>query len=58
MNKLEGWDKSTLLFVEGQWRIYTNQQKAFVPLEKASEQLVKSCPGALEKLTELDSQPF
>lgn len=55
---MEGWDKSTLQFVEGQWRIYTNQQKAFVPLEKASEQLVKICPGALEKLTELDSQPF
>jgi len=31
---------------------------AFVPLEKASAALVAACPGAGEKLKELDSQPF
>jgi hypothetical protein len=40
-NLMEGWTRTTLARVEGQWRIYTNEGKAFVPLEKASAELVR-----------------
>ena len=55
---MQGWTTPTLCYVENQWRIYSNSGVAFVPLEKASAALVAACPGAGEKLEELDSQPF
>lgn len=55
---MQGWTHPTLAHVENQWRIYSNSGVAFVPLEKACAELVAACPGAGEKLKELDSQPF
>lgn len=55
---LEGWTTPTLAHVDNQWRIYSDSGVCFVPLEKASAVLVAACPGAREKLEELDSQPF
>jgi hypothetical protein len=54
----EGWTTPTLAFIDGQWRIYSDSAVAFVPLEKASPELVATCPGDMEKLEELDSEPF
>ena len=54
----EGWTHPTLAHVENQWRIYSNSGVAFVPLEKASAALVAACPGAREKLEELNNEPF
>jgi hypothetical protein len=47
---MQGWTTPTLAHVDG--------QVAFVPLEKAIPELVAACPGALERLEELDSEPF
>ena len=55
---LEGWTTPTLAFIENQWRIYSNGRVAFVPLEKASPELVAACPGAGERLEELNNEPF
>lgn len=55
---MQGWTHPTLANVDGQWRIYSNGCVAFVPLEKALPELVAACPGAGEKLEELDSEPF
>lgn len=55
---LEGWTHPTLAQLHGQWVIWSDEQTAFVPLEKASAALVAACPGAGKKLEELDSQPF
>ena len=55
---LEGWTHPTLRHVENQWRIYSTSGVAFVPLEKASAELVAACLGAGEKLDELDNEPF
>lgn len=54
----EGWTHPTLAHVENQWRIYSDSAVAFVPLEKAPAELVSACPGAREKLIELDCEPF
>lgn len=53
---LEGWTNLTLERKDGVWCICT--RVAFVPLEKAAAELVAACPGAREKLIELDSEPF
>lgn len=55
---LEGWTTTTLAHVDGQWRIYSDSAVAFVPLEKALPELVAACPGAGERLRELDLEPF
>jgi len=55
---LEGWTIPTLAHVDGQWRIYSDSAVAFVPLEKALLELVAACPGAGERLEELDNEPF
>lgn len=55
---LEGWTNPTLAQLHGIWVIWSNEQKVFVPLEKASAVLVAACPGAGEKLEELDNEPF
>ena len=55
---MQGWTHPTLAHVDNQWRIYSNSGVAFVPLEKASAVLVAACPGAGEKLEELDNEPF
>ena len=56
--KNEGWTAPTLAHVDNQWRIYSDSFVAFVPLEKAIPALVAACPGAGEKLEELDNEPF
>jgi hypothetical protein len=55
---LEGWTTPTIAHVDSQWRIYSDSAVAFVPLEKALPELVAACPGAREKLWELDNEPF
>lgn len=55
---LKGWTTPTVAHVDGQWRIYSNGCMAFVPLEKALPELVAACPGATEKLEQLDLEPF
>lgn len=55
---LEGWTRPTLAQLHGTWVIWSDNQTAFVPLEKACAELVAACTGAGEKLEELDSQPF
>lgn len=55
---MQGWTHPTLSHVENQWRIYSTSGVAFVPLEKAIPALVAACPGAGEKLKELNNEPF
>lgn len=55
---LEGWTTPTLAHVDGQWRIYSDTYVAFVPLEKASPELVAECPGARERMEQLNNEPF
>ena len=55
---MQGWTHPTPAHVENQWRIYSTSGVAFVTLEKASAALVAACPGAGEKLWELDCEPF
>ena len=55
---LEGWTHPTLRHVENQWRIYSTSGVAFVPLEKASAELVAACLGAARQLEIEDSKPF
>lgn len=55
---MQGWTHPTLAHVDNQWRIYSDSCVAFVPLEKASAELVAACPGAGDKLEELDNEPF
>ncbi len=52
----EGWTNLRLNYDEGKWWICCD--KAQVPLEKAAPDLVAACPGAVDKLEELDNQPF
>ena len=54
----KGWTTPTLAHVESQWRIYSDSAIAFVPLEKALPELVAACPGATEKLEQLNNEPF
>ena len=42
----QGWQAPTLRREAGRWRIYSDSGAAFVPLDKASEELVAACPGA------------
>lgn len=53
---MEGWTNLTLERKDGVWCICT--RVAFVPPEKALPRLVAACPGAREKLIELDNQLF
>ena len=55
---MQGWTHPTLAQLNGIWVIWSNEQTTFVPLEKASAALVAACPGAGEKLEELDNEPF
>lgn len=57
-HNMQGWTTPTLAQLYGIWVIWSDKQKVFVPLEKASAALVAACPGAGEKLEELDSEPF
>lgn len=49
MSLLEGWTHPTLAHVDNQWRIYSDTGVAFVPLDKASPELLAMCPGARER---------
>lgn len=53
---MEGWNNLYLEQKDGVWCICT--RVAFVPLEKALPALVAACPGAVEKLEELNCEPF
>ena len=55
---MQGWTHPTLAQLNGIWVIWSNEQKVFVPLEKAIPAIVAACPGAGEKLKELDNEPF
>jgi hypothetical protein len=55
---MQGWTTPTLAHVDGQWRIYSDSAVVFVPLEKALPELVAACPGAGDRLEEIDSEPF
>ena len=55
---MQGWTTPTLARIDGQWRIYSDSAVAFVPLEKALPELVAACPGASERLEELDLELF
>lgn len=57
-NNMQGWEHCTLRLVENQWRIYSNSNICFVPLDKAVPALLMLCPGASEKLKEEDEKPF
>lgn len=57
-HSLQGWQIPTLRRVDGQWRIYSDSGVAFVPLDKASEELVAACPGAGERREADDNEPF
>ncbi len=54
----KGWTHPTLAQLHGIWVIWSNEQKAFVPLEKASAALVAACPGADRQLEILDNEQF
>lgn len=55
---LEGWTHPTVAQLHGIWVIWSDKQTAFSSGTKASAALVSACPGAGEKLEELDSKPF
>ena len=48
---LEGWTHPTLArYHGGQWVIWSDKQTVFVPLDKATPELLAACPGAVEQL--------
>ena len=48
-NNPQGWQAPTLRREAGQWHIYSDSGVAFVPLDKACDELVAACPGAWER---------
>ena len=54
----QGWTYPTLRNVEGQWRIYSDSGVVFVPLDKATPELIKACDGAANRLEEENNKPF
>ena len=55
---LEGWTHPTLARLHGQWVIWSDKQTAFVPLDKATPELLAVYPGAVEALEEWNNEPF
>ena len=59
LNSLQGWQAPTLRREAGQWRIYSDSGVAFVPLDKATDELVAACPGAWAQRRHADDNaPF
>ena len=55
---LEGWTHPTLRHIENQWRIYSDTGVVFVPLDKATPELLEACDGAKERLRSENDKPF
>lgn len=55
---LQGWDKSQLDMLEGQWVIYSNTRKSYVPLLRATPELLELCPDAKQKVEEIGNENF
>ena len=55
---LEGWTTPTLARHGGQWVIWSDKQTVFVPLDKATTELLAACPGAVEQLRIDNEEPF
>ena len=55
---MQGWQAPTIRMEAGQWRIYCDSGVAFVPLDKACEELVAACPGAGERRKQDDNELF
>jgi hypothetical protein len=57
-NSPQGWQNPTLRYEAGQWRIYSDGGSAFVPLDKATDELLDACSGARTQLDEDNNAPF
>jgi len=56
---MQGWTTPTLARHHGgQWVIWNNKHTVFVPLDKASPELLAACPGAVERLKINNEEPF
>ena len=55
---LEGWTIPTLARHGGQWVIWSNKKTVFVPLDKATPELLAACPGAVELLDRDNEELF
>ena len=44
----QGWTTPTLARNGGQWVIWSDRRTVFVPLDKATPELLAACPGAVE----------
>ena len=54
----QGWTTPTLARLHGQWVIWSDKHTVFVPLDKATPELLAACPGAVERLKEWNNEPF
>jgi len=55
---LEGWTIPTLARHGGQWVIWSDRHTVFVPLDKATPELLAACPGAVELLDRDNEELF
>jgi hypothetical protein len=55
---LEGWTHPTLARHGSQWVIWSDKNTVFVPLDKATPELLAACPGAAERLELDNKEPF
>ena len=55
---MQGWTHPTLARHGGQWVIWSDRRTAFVPLDKATPELLAACPGAVERLRIDNKEPF
>lgn len=54
----QGWTTPTLSLHGGQWVIWSDKQTVFIPLDKATPELLAACPGAANRLEEWNNEPF
>ena len=55
---MQGWTRPTLARHHGQWVIWSDKHTVFVPLDKATPELLAACPGAGEQLRIDNEEPF
>ena len=55
---LEDWICPTLARHGGQWVIWSDKQTAFVLPDKATQELLAACPGAVERVRIDNEEPF
>ncbi len=55
---MQGWTTPTLAWLHGQRVIWSDKHTAFVPLDKATPELLAACPGAAERLELDNKEPF